>query len=141
MSRTRTILVSLIACSVVVASAVRAQPEEPPFMKALFPPDLVMRHDRDIELSQAQRQAIKDAVAETQARTLDLRWEMQDAARSLGELIGQPSVDEEAALAAAKRVMDLEGKVKRAHLSLLIRIKNQLEPAQQASLRRLRERD
>lgn len=112
--------------------------DPPPFMRELYPPELIMRHGRDIGLSEAQRKAITQAVAETQATTLELQWDMQDAAQTLAELVSQDRVNEEAALEAAARVMEIEGRVKRAHLGLLIRIKNQLTPDQQQRLGQLR---
>ena len=116
-----------------------AQPPEPEFMKALFPPELIMRHGREVGLSKDQRRAITDAVVKTQAKTLELQWDMQDAAQSLAALITKDRVDEKSALAVAAQVMEIEGRVKRAHLGLLIQIKNQLEPEQQKKLRELRE--
>jgi Spy/CpxP family protein refolding chaperone len=112
--------------------------DPPPFMQELYPPELIMRHGRDVGLSDAQRKAITRAVAETQAMTLELQWDMQDAGQTLAELVSRDRVDEEAALEAATRVMEIEGRVKRAHLALLIRIKNQLSPDQQQRLRQLR---
>lgn len=123
----------------VLAAAASAQPPEPPFMAELFPPDLIMRYGRDIGLTSEQRAAITKAVSGTQAQTLEFQWDMQDAARLLGELLRPERVDERAALAAATRVMELEQKVKRSHLALVIRIKNQLTAAQQGQLRKLRQ--
>ncbi len=97
-----------------------------------------MRLAREIGLTPEQRSAITSAVSETQASTLELQWDMQDAARSLGKLVSRTRVDEETALDAAARVMEIEGKVKRSHLGLLIRIKNLLDAAQQNQLCALR---
>jgi len=47
-------------------------------------------------------------------------------------------IDEKAALAAAEGVMSIEGQVKRSHLGLLIQIRNQLDPDQQAKADRPR---
>ena len=132
-----TIWISWLALACLATTAA-AQPPEPSFMRALFPPELIMRHAREIGLTPEQRSAITSAVSKTQASTLELQWDMQDAARSLGELVSQARIDEEAALDAAARVMEIEGKVKRSHLRLLIRIKNQLDAVQQDQLRALR---
>lgn len=112
--------------------------EEPPFMKELYPPDLVMTHAGEIGLSDAQRGDITRAVQETQGIAVELRWEMVEAARALGEIMSRAPVPEEEALAQASRVMELETRVKRAHLRMLIRIKNALEPAQRQRLQALR---
>ncbi len=58
-----------------------------------------MRLAREIGLTPEQRSAITSAVSETQASTLELQWDMQDAARSLGKLVSRTRVDEEAARA------------------------------------------
>jgi hypothetical protein len=49
-------------------------------------------------------------------------------------------VDEAAVLAQADKVMGLEREVKKAHLALLVRIKNLLTEAQKAKLTELRRR-
>jgi Spy/CpxP family protein refolding chaperone len=63
---------------------------------------------------------------------------MQDEAQRLGQLVRQTTIDEEAAMAAAIQVMELEVKVKKAHMRLLIQIKNLLDPTQQEKLIQLR---
>ena len=52
--------------------------------------------------------------------------------------LSRPRVDREAALAAADRMFGVEQQVKRAHLGLLIRIKNTLTGEQQEELEGLR---
>lgn len=130
----------LIALALLFVLPVSAQPPEggPAFMGEVFPPELVMRHRHDIGLSDAQREAITEAVRTTQGEVLELRWQMLDEGEKLADLIRQPRVDEEAALEQAERVMSLEQRVKREHLRLLVRIKNALEPEQQEKLRALR---
>jgi len=125
---------------VLVAAGVGSETPPPPFMNELYPPELIMRHGREIELTPEQREAIGGFVKETQAETFDLQWEMQAAAQSLTEAMSRDEVDEKTALDAATSVMAIEGKVKRAHLRLLIRIKNRLTKAQQQKLRALRAR-
>lgn len=133
------IQLATITTILLIGLAPTAPAEElPPFMDALFPPELIMRHGREVGLEPSQRKAITKAVGETQAKTLELQWEMQDAAQALAELVRETKVDEKAAIAAARRVMEIEGRVKREHLGLLIRIKNVLDARQQEALRALR---
>ncbi len=68
-----------------------------------------------------------------------LGWDMAEAAKELARLLGEEKVDPEPTLAVATRVMELEVQVKRAHMRLLIELKNQLDSDQQRTLRRLRE--
>jgi len=113
-------------------------PGEPAFMAQLFPPDLIMRHATEIGLTEDQRKSISQAVSETQAEVFDLQWTMQDASAALTEQLRRETVDEAAALASAQRVMETEVRIKRAHLRMLIRIRNSLQPEQRGRLEALR---
>jgi Spy/CpxP family protein refolding chaperone len=100
----------------------------------VFPPELVMQQQRAIGLKPEQRTTITRAIQELQAKVLDLQWQMQDEMQRLTELLDKPAVDQAAALAQIDKVLAVEREVKRAHMSLLIQIKNTLTPEQQAKL-------
>jgi Spy/CpxP family protein refolding chaperone len=116
------------------------QPGDDPLAKLLFPPELVMQHQADIGLKPEQRTAITHAIGDLQGQVLDVQWRMQDAAGRLAALLGKPSVDQAAALAQVDEVLNLEREVKRAQLTLLIRIKNTLTPEQQGKLDQYRKK-
>ena len=63
---------------------------------------------------------------------------MQDEARKLEALLAADRIDREAALRQVGLVLDLEQKVKKAHMGLLIRIKNALSLEQRKRLDSLR---
>ena len=133
------------ACAFLLSLALGAplaaqQPADDPLAKLLFPPELVMQHQADIGLKPEQRTAITRAIGELQGQVLDVQWRMQDAARQLAALLGKPSVDQTAALTQVDEVLNLEREVKRAQLTLLIRIKNTLTPEQQGKLEQYRTR-
>jgi Spy/CpxP family protein refolding chaperone len=136
MSRTVAVLVVLLlAC----APAARAQfPAHDPVAEHLFPPELVMRYAADIGLEDRQRTAMKEAIQKLQSRVLDLQFEVQGEAQKLVRLLQARPVDEAAVVAQADRVMGIERDVKKAHLALLVRIKNGLSEAQQEKLSVLR---
>jgi len=58
--------------------------------------------------------------------------------KSLAKLLEGDAIDEAAALAQAQKVTSIEQQIKQEHLGMLIRIKNQLTPEQQAKLREVR---
>jgi Spy/CpxP family protein refolding chaperone len=103
-----------------------------------FPPELVLKYQQDIGLDEAQSSALKALVHQAQSKFLDLQWDMQAEAGKLVQLVRVAHVDEGAAIAQADRVLNLERDVKKAQLSLLIRIKNLLSSAQQEKLAVLR---
>jgi Spy/CpxP family protein refolding chaperone len=117
-----------------------AGPGGDPLAGVLFPPDLVMRHQDDLQLDATQREALIEEMQSTQSDLVPLQWEMREAGEKLRALLDPPRIDEEQALAQADRMTSIEQRVKRRHLALLIRIKNLLTPEQQAQLGALRPR-
>jgi Spy/CpxP family protein refolding chaperone len=111
---------------------------EDPLAKYVFPPELVMQQQRAIGLTPEQRTAITRGIQEFQAKILDLQWQMQDETQRFTELLDKPVVDRAAALAQIDKVLAVEREVKRAHIGLLILIKNDLTPEQQARLAQAR---
>ena len=121
------------------APALRAQDSpEKQLEKQLFPPELVMQQSQRIGLKPEQRETITQAIQQTQHKLVDLQWRMQAEAQKLIELLQAAQADEAAVLAQVDRALAVEREVKRAQMTLLIRIKNALTPEQQATLRTLR---
>lgn len=107
--------------------------------RTLFTPELVMENQAAIALTDTQRDAILKQLDVDQKDLLHLQWELQGEKEKLVKVLDVDVVDEKAADAAAAAVMAKENAVKAAHLRMLVRLKNQLTPAQQAKLRALRE--
>jgi len=120
------------------AVALAQAPAPDPLAQYVFPPELVMKHGGDIGLDEQQRAAMKEIITKAQARFLDVQWDLQGEAEKMVRLLQARPVDEAAVLAQADKVLGLEREVKKAQLSLLVRIKNLLTPAQQARLTELR---
>lgn len=114
-------------------------PADDPIGRRLFPPELVMRHQQEIALAAEQRTAITKAIQEFQNRTVDLQWQLQDQTQRLDGLLIKPSVDEAVALQQLDQLLNVEREVKRAHIGLLIKIKNTLTAEQQDKLLPYRE--
>ena len=118
----------------VIPVSLAAQEPEPEFAKHLFPPELVMQNQKGLRLTPEQRTSITQGVRDFQLRVVELQWKMQDEAEKLNELVQETKVDSAATIAQVDRVLDVERQIKRAHMGLLIRIKNTLTPAQQDTL-------
>ncbi len=135
-----TILCLCVASVTLTSSAGNApQPGEPgpmdPIAAQLFPPEAVMQHQKDVGLSEDQRRTMVNVISELQSRVLEAQWEMESQQQVLVEMLARPSIDESAALTQAGRLMDVERRIKTAHLAALIKIKNTLSPDQQGKLR------
>ena len=120
--------------------ALNAQVEEEPdpFSTVLFTAEEIMQHRRAIDLNDEQRDAITRLIEELQGRAIGLQWRLLDETESVREALEGPRVDLDRVLDRIRRAMETETAIKRAHLELLVRIKNVLTAEQQEKLRELR---
>jgi len=136
----------LLLFAILSLSAVAAAQTPPPaatdeLAQSLFAPDLILKYRQDIGLDETQSRLLKELVQKAQSKFLDLQWDMQAEAGKLAQLLRAARIDETAAIAQADRVLGMEREVKKAQLSLLVRIKNLLTPAQQEELVELRRKN
>ncbi|HEY6928043.1 MAG TPA: periplasmic heavy metal sensor [Thermoanaerobaculia bacterium] len=114
-----------------------AGPKDDPFGRYLFPPDRVMSHSLDIGLGDAQKTAIRNEVQKVQPKFLDSQFELQSEGEKMIKLLQEKPVDETKVLAQVDRILAIEKEIKKSQISLLVRIKNILTPAQQDKLAEL----
>lgn len=138
--KTTSVLLMIALCG--FALAARADgPGDDPISRAVFPPELVMKHAQEINLDDRQRAAIKEEVQKMQTKATDAQFDLQGETQKLVRLIQARPVDENAVLGQVDKVLALERQVKRAQILLLVRIKNLLTEPQQAKLTELRARE
>jgi Spy/CpxP family protein refolding chaperone len=130
------ILALLFGAASAAQSPSAAAPDD--VARYLFAPELVFKYRETIGLDDAQSKVLKELVQKAQSKFLDLQWDMQVESGKLSQLLRSPRIDEAAAVAQVNKVLDLEREVKTAQISLLVRIKNMLTPAQQDKLVELR---
>src|SRR6202795_16584 len=148
------LLVAVFAAAALLSVAlVSAQPEPPrqqqqqqappppppdPLGDAIFPPDMVMQHQRELGLTDEQKTFMRGEINRTTARFNELQWQMQDAMEALHETMKANSVSEQLAMSQLDKVLDSEREIKRSHMELAIRIKNKLTPEQQTILQAMK---
>ena len=103
----------------------------------LFMVEKVMRHQHEIGITPEQKAEMLKELDAAQTEFNRLEWDLNGEKEKLALALTSEKVDETAALEAGQRVTDLEGKLKIAHLRLLVRVKNQLTATQQDQLRKL----
>jgi Spy/CpxP family protein refolding chaperone len=133
MKRTAFVLLFL-AFSIPGAGAETPSPGEDPLARHLFPPERVMGHAQEIGLDDTQGTAIRKEVQKAQSKFLDLQFDLQTEMETMVRLVKENKIDESRVLAQLDRVLALEKEIKKTQISLLVRIKNTLTPAQQARL-------
>ena len=117
------------------------QPPRPPMDPlgdVMFPPEMVMQHQRELALTDEQKASMRSEINRTTTRFNELQWQLQDAMEALRETMKANSVNEQLALSQLDKVLDGEREIKRAHMELGIRIKNKLTPEQQTKLQSMR---
>jgi hypothetical protein len=106
----------------------------------LFPPDLIMQNQSRLQITEAQRATITSEISKLQSAVVQMQWGVADETQRLLEQLRQPSNSEERALSQVDRLIALETAVKRAQLTMLIRIRNALTPRQVETLMSIRGR-
>ena len=107
---------------------------------ALFSPELVMEHQIELGLDDSERQVLRQAVQQAQAKFTDLQWRLSAETERLDTILREPVLREQTVLDQVDRVLALERDLKRTKIALLVRIRNTLTPEQQAKLAELRRR-
>ena len=115
------------------------QPPHPdPLAHAMFPPELIMGHARELGLTDEQKTFMRSEIQKTTASFQDLQWKLQDQMELLHETMKAATVNEQQALTQLDKVLDIEREIKRLHIGLAIRLKNRLTPEQQEQLQKMR---
>lgn len=145
-----TLILAVALVGVVMVSAQQPQPAQgpqgekqprpphppmDPLGDAMFPPEMIMQHTRDLNLTDGQKTYMRSEINRTTTRFNELQWQLQDAMEALHATMKENSVNEQLALGQLDKVLDTEREIKRLHFGLAINIKNKLTPEQQEKLR------
>ena len=135
---TQKIRQGFLALLITVVPMTTLAQEEDPFDGRLLSLELIMAHRTEIGLTSAQNKQIGELVVEVQQAVAGQRWEMQSAYFELMEVLDEQEIDEDRAIALAKKAVDTENEIKLEQMRLLIRLRNLLTPEQFATLQALR---
>jgi Spy/CpxP family protein refolding chaperone len=113
-------------------------PNPDPLAHLMFPPDMIMNHARQLNLTDEQKAFMRSEIQKTTASFQDLQWKLQDQMELLQETMKSTSVNEQQALAQLDKVLEIEREIKRLHIGLAVRLKNRLTPEQQDQLHKMR---
>jgi len=155
----KAIIAIVFTAALLIATAVAQQPNQPPqspnppnvpgdhphpppnpdpLAHLMFPPDMIMAHARQLNLTDEQKAFMRGEIQKTTSAFQDLQWKLQDQMELLQETMKSPTVNEQQALAQLDKVLDVEREIKRLHIGLAVRLKNHLTPEQQNQLHKMR---
>ena len=113
-------------------------PMPDPLHDVMFPPDMIMGHARQLNLTEDQKTFMRGEIQKTTTSFNELQWKLQDQMDQLHEMMKAAVMNEEQALAQLNKVLDIEREIKRLHFSLAVRLKNRLTAEQQEELQKMR---
>ena len=126
------LVIVLLLC--VASSGVSANEARDIFKGKLFPPNVVLEHREELDLSREQYTAIRKAVVEVQTQVAEHEWDMQEAYSDVLAMLDDRPLDEQAIISGVKAVLAAENEVKIAQMGMLLRIRNLLNEEQVAFL-------
>jgi Spy/CpxP family protein refolding chaperone len=114
------------------------RPAGDPLADDMFSLDMIMQHQRELALTDAQKTFMQSEQQRSTNRFTELQWQLQDAMEALHETMKENRVNEQLALGQLNKVLDAEREIKTLHMGMAIRIKNQLTSDQQMKLQTMR---
>ena len=122
---------SLCLCALVQAQGMAGDRSKQEVIKmGLYPPDIIMRHQQRLGITDDQRANILKAVRTFQSDVAELQWNMQNGQQLMLQSFSDYPIKTDQALAQAEQVLEMESGFKLAHFKLLIAIKNTLTQEQ-----------
>lgn len=106
--------------------------------RAFFPPELLMRNQKAIDLTPSQQSAIQNEMRIALPRFTELQWQLSAEEEALDALVRAESPDERKILAQFDKVMLAESELKRVRFALLVKLKALLTAQQRQKLEELK---
>ena len=107
------------------------------FRGKLFPPNLILENQDELELSREQFTSIREAVVQVQANVAEHEWDMREAYLRIMEELDAEPIDEERVIEIANEALLAENEIKKKQMAMLIQVRNILTDEQVAYLRSL----
>lgn len=111
------------------------------FFQHLYEPEFVLQNAGEIGLTDDQRALLIDRFVETEASVRRLELSVFAAEERLAGLLAEETIDADAVLEGAGRLLEVETETRKLYLGFLIEMHNQLTPEQRATLDAIRERE
>ena len=109
--------------------------------RAFFPPELVMRNQKTINLTPEQQSTIREEMRTAMPRFTELQWQLSAEEETLESLVRADAPDENQLLAQFDKLMLVESELKRVRFALLVRLRAILTSEQQNKLEELKKQD
>ena len=113
-----------------IAAGAQAQQKGDPFKGKLFPPNVILENQAELDLSKEQFTKIRAAVVDVQANVAEHEWDLREAYMKIMAELDKTPVDEDGVLEHIDAALRAENQVKKLQVAMLVRLKNLLTPQQ-----------
>ena len=134
--------IAIIACLMLCLGVAMAQDrggKPDPFKGKLFAPDVILKNQDQLNLTNEQFTAIKAAVVEVQSNVAEHEWDLREAYQKILASLDESPIDEKTVLENVNDALLAENQVKKQQVAMLIRLKNLLNHEQVAYLESIRD--
>jgi len=107
------------------------------FKGKLFAPNIILEQQAELHLTKQQFTEIRAAVVEVQSGVAGYEWDMREAYQALMLELDKAPISEAEVMKHANKALLAENQVKKKQMSMLIKLKNLLNPEQIAYLEAL----
>jgi allophanate hydrolase subunit 1 len=128
------ILLTIVSLSLLSAAASAAGPKNDVFKGKLFPPNVILENQAELNLSKDQFTQIKAAVVAVQANVAEHEWDLREAYQSIMTELDRVPIDQDLVLEHVQAALLAENEVKKEQVAMLIKLKNLLNDEQIAFL-------
>ena len=118
----------LVVCLASLGWAQESGPD--PLAEKFVPPEVIMRNQKALEITDSQREQIKQQVSEAQTQFTGLQWDLQAEVEKLSDLLSDHNVDKRSAVNQLDKVLSVEADIKRSQLAMLLALRGVLTPEQ-----------
>ncbi len=122
------LVVAAIGLGMGSAHATGAKPDV--FKGKLFPPNVILEHKAELDLSKQQFTEIRAAVVEVQSGVAEHEWDIAEAYQALMLELDKNPIDADRVLEYVDAALLAENEVKKKQVRMLIRLKNLLTAEQ-----------
>lgn len=103
-------------------------------MRHLYPVEMVMKLQGELNITDAQREKLMKASQESQKAYIEEKWALSAAEAKMNELLKMPKVDEVKVMTILEELFKHEQAIKKSRLKLMLIVKNTLTAEQKKTL-------
>ena len=129
----------LVSACLLATSAAAQEDKGDVFKGKLFPPNIILEHQAELDLSKQQFTEIKAAVVKVQANVAEHEWDIREAYLGMMAELDKTPIDEAQVLEYVGAALRAENEVKKQQVTMMITLKNLLSVEQVAYLESVRE--